>query len=121
MTPCNAPHYVYQADHRYEAIPPETANVSVTHGQIIAIPLYDGKLSGASDWRNMLRYVATISVPSYQCYRLSPYVAGSHRVALLRVVGHTGQHTFVPVELRLAQMHQQCVSCRIVHFFVRVR
>lgn len=121
MIACTPPAYVYYAAQRYAAVPPETAGFRVNEGGIVAIPLYDGAISRGSDWRNVLRYIATVSVPSYQCYRLSPYVAGSHRVALFQVVGHPGDHAFVPVELRLSQMRERCVSCRIVHFFVRVR
>jgi hypothetical protein len=95
--------------------------VEVRHGEIVAIPLYDGTLDNWADWTAVLHYVATVWTPSYQCFQLAPYVAGSHRVALFRVIGNSGQHTFVPVRLRLSAMHERCVSCRIVHFFVRVQ
>lgn len=101
-------------------MPPETPNVPVKRGQTLTVPLYDGKLAPSEGWHSVLAYVKTVRVPSYQCFQLSPYTAGSHRVAVFRVIGQPGQNTFVPVELRLAAMHEQCVSCRMVHFFVRV-
>ena len=117
---CQAPAYVSHAKQEYALIAPETADVHVRHGSTIAIPLYDGSLAPGSSWRGTLQYMGTVVVPSYQCFKLAPYVAGSHRVALFRVIGGVGTHTFVPVQLRLAQMPERCASCRMVHFFVRV-
>lgn len=122
MLTCPAPPAYVQIDGRHQTlVPPETPNVPVRPGQTILIPLYDGKIASYGDWRSVLRYEKAISVPPYLCFRLSPYTAGSHRAAVFRVVGYPGQKTFVPVELRLAAMRETCVSCRMLHFFVRVQ
>lgn len=117
---CSPAAYVSRGGHEYALVAPEASDVPVRRGSTIAIPLYDGNLAAGSNWQQTLHYLGTVSVPSYQCLKLAPYVAGSHRVALFRVIGNAGSHAFVPVELRLAQMPERCVSCRMVHFFVRV-
>jgi hypothetical protein len=69
----------------------------------------------------ILHYTATVTVPVVQHFRTPDGVVGSHRVALFRVTGRRGQRAIVQVMLRLPHARERCVSCRLVHFFVRVQ
>ncbi len=105
---------------RYEVWPAEASDLSVTHGQLIAVPLYDGKLVLAPP-SDVLRYLATVSGPVLECIHTGAGSAASHRLALFRVMGHQGDNATLLVRLRLPALQEQCTSCRTVHFFLHVR
>ncbi len=114
------PATVQIARSRYEVWPPEATDVSATHGQLIAIPLYDGKLVSRPP-NDVLHYLATVSGPTLARIRTRAGYAASKRLALFRVVGHKGDNAAFSVLLRLPELQEQCTSCRTVHFFLHVR
>jgi hypothetical protein len=114
------PATVQIARSRYEVWPPEATDVSATHGQLIAVPLYDGTLV-AGPPKDVLRYVATVSGPALERIRTRAGAAASHRLALFRVIGHKGDDATLLVRLRLPELQERCTSCRTVHFFLHVR
>ena len=114
------PATVQIARSRYEVWPPEATDVSATHGQLIAIPLYDGKLVSRADANGILRYLGTVSGPVLERIHTAAGSAASRRLALFRVIGAEGDGTMLQVRLRLPALQEQCTSCRTVHFFIHV-
>jgi hypothetical protein len=107
--------------HSYRLLAPEDSRLFVAHGQLVAIPLYDGKLVSLPQANGVLRYLGVASVPALQCIHTAAGSAASHRLALFRVIGRSSEGTTVQVRLRLPALHETCTSCRIVHFFVHIR
>jgi len=104
---------------------PEVSNANVVHlGQILVIPLYDGKL--APRWHGSaegLRYVGERRIRKHELLRdlgsrpAFGYAASSKRGAAF-VVEQSGGGS-INVLLRLPQLKERCASCRTVHFFYR--
>jgi hypothetical protein len=105
----------------FQVLPPESSRFSVVHGQLIAVPLYDGMLRSNAEWKTVLRYLGTVTVPANECIRTAAGSAASHRLALFRVIGQRGEGATVLVGLKLPALRERCVSCRTVHFFVHIR
>jgi hypothetical protein len=106
---------------RYEVLPPEDTRFCVRHGQLIAVPLYDGDLVGTAGWMGVLRYVRTVSLPELESTRSAAGPVASHRAALFRVIGSPNDGATLQVLLRLPKLQEKCTSCRTVHFFLHVQ
>ena len=118
MMQCYTPPVVNVMRTRARVIPVEHPYV-VKPGETIAIPLYNGTLAPGSDWKNVLRYLGTVSIPARLCLRTEDGTFSSHRVAVFRVNAPAGLRAIVPV--LLSGFRQTCVSCRTVHFLVYVK
>lgn len=105
---------------QYQVVRPESSFLSVAPGAYLAIPLYDGQLVPLRGSQAVLRFLGTASAPVPECIRIADRHAMSNRMALFRAIGNPGEGGVVQVRLRLPELHEPCMSCRTVHFFVRV-
>ena len=113
--------YVTASHHTYHVLAPENTRISVSQGELVAIPLYDGTLVPSREWKTVLQYVGLASAPAVQHIRTAAGSAASRRLALFRVIGAPGGGATVQVRLALPDLHETCVSCRTVHYFIHVR
>jgi hypothetical protein len=110
---------------------PEDSAGNVVHvGQVLVIPLYDGKITLGPGMASGLRFVGHRRIRKHdlledlriQDLRMKSayggYDAASDRGEAFLVEQRGGGS--LNVTLRLPQYKDRCVSCRTVHFFYRV-
>jgi hypothetical protein len=106
-------------------VPAERSGFAVQPGEIIGVPLYDGRIRSLGSSAPVFRHLATARLPSPVCISVGApgawQKACSSRVAVFKVVGNDsyggGQ---ILVYLRLPGLREQCVSCRVVHYLVKL-
>ena len=102
---------------------PEKDNV-IPRGAVVLVPLYDGDpcfIRKAMPDTTILGYA---SIPRHEITAAADipgYSAASGRAAAFRVDGPPGTRGVVLVVLKLPDLHENCISCRTVHYFYAVR
>ena len=94
--------------------------VTVKPGAILLVPLFDGELvlDDPTEFPARLTMLGYARIPR-QTAALGGFSASSDRAAVVRLTP-AGTGGMIQVRLRLATMHEQCTSCRTVHYFYSV-
>ncbi|MBV8371204.1 MAG: hypothetical protein JO036_19995 [Candidatus Eremiobacteraeota bacterium] len=124
MLPMTPPAIVAQAakagvPHRLIVLQPEQP-YTVTTGDVIEIPLFDGNIDPSTVSRRELRPLGMVKLP-LETYAIGNAKTSSHRGAAFLVVGRpTASFETLGVVLKMPQLKIASASQRYLHFMYRV-
>jgi hypothetical protein len=94
------------------------SRINLSRNAVVAFPLYDGKITEVGSG---LRDIGVVRMGAQRAVSIAGHVARSRRAEIFRVVGVPGETGVVTVLLRLPDMTEHCVSCRVVRYFYTIR
>ena len=102
---------------------PSEKRFYVTKGQGAVFPVYDGSVANAGsshlDEHPGIHYLGPMTIATQSIEILGAH-ASSTRGEAFAVTGSAGREGVVLVAMRLPNLHQECLSCRTVHYFYRI-